>query len=265
MSLECRSALNSLTRRQQFSALLLAIMAIIGIGTVTRRSRRDHDLQHLPRITLWAWERPEDLRALESNRFAVAYLAQTIVLRDRPVSVPRMQPLQVTRGAAVIAVVRIEGAPLRLSEEAAKQVANMILKSAKQPGISAVQIDFDARTSQRPFYRAVLGQVRDQLPTSMPLSITALASWCAGDDWIANLPVDEAVPMFFRMGGARPRNPGWTYPLLEPKCMSSAGVSMDEAWPHISVAARIYVFHPEPWNAAALHNLDQLLKVSGQP
>jgi len=240
-------------------------MAMIGIGMVTSCSRRDHRLQHLPRITLWAWERPEDLRALESNRFAVAYLAQTIVLRDHPVSVPRMQPLQVAPGAAVIAVVRIEGAPLRLSEKAAGQVAYMILKSAKQPGISAVQIDFDARTSQRPFYRAVLGQVRAQLPTSMPLSITALASWCAGDDWIGDLPVDEAVPMFFRMGGARPRTTGWTYPLLEPKCMSSAGVSMDEAWPHISAAARIYVFHPDPWNAVALHNLDQLLKVPGQP
>jgi hypothetical protein len=250
-----------LTTKQKFSALLLATMAMIGIGKVTSRSPRHHDLQHLPRITLWAWERPEDLRALEPNRFAVAYLAQTIVLRDRPVSVPRMQPLRVAPGAAVIAVVRIEGAPLRLNEKAAEQVAGMILNSAKQPGISAVQIDFDARTSQRPFYRAVLGQVRDQLRMSMPLSITALASWCAGDDWIADLPVDEAVPMYFRMGGARPRTPGWTYPVLEPKCMSSAGVSMDEAWPNISAAARIYVFHPDPWNAVALHNLDQLLRV----
>lgn len=240
-------------------------MAVIGIGTVTRRSPRDHNLQHLPRITLWAWERPEDLRALEPNRFAVAYLAQTIVLRDHPVSIPRMQPLQVAAGTLLIAVVRIEGAPLRLSGEAAEQVAGMILKSAKHPGISALQIDFDVRTSQRPFYRAVLGRVRDQLPASMPLSITALASWCVGDDWLAGLPVDEAVPMFFRMGSVRPRTPGWTYPLLEPKCMSSAGVSMDEAWPHLSAAARIYVFHPVSWNAVALHNLDQLLKIPGQP
>ncbi len=30
--------------------------------------------------------------------------------------------------------------------------------------------------------------------------MTALASWCAGDDWLRDLPVDEAVPMLFRMG-----------------------------------------------------------------
>jgi len=34
----------------------------------------------------------------------------------------------------------------------------------------------------------------------MPLSITALASWCAGDPWITGLPIDEAVPMLFRLG-----------------------------------------------------------------
>ncbi len=245
----------------------MAAMAVIGLWARTSRSQRDHGLQALPRITLWAWERPEDLRTLDPNRFAVAYLAQTIVLRDRlsPAAVPRMQPLQVAPGTAVIAVVRIEGAPVRLSEDAMAELTALILQSAKQPGISALQIDFDARTSQRPFYRALLREVRDGLPSRMPLSITALASWCAGDDWIADLPVDEAVPMFFRMGGARPRTPGWTYLVHEPRCMGSAGVSMDEAWPQISPAARIYVFHPDPWNTVALHNLDQLLKTPGEP
>lgn len=240
-------------------------MAVIGIWSVMSRSQRGHGLEALPRITLWAWERPEDLRALDPKRFAVAYLAQTILLRDHATAVPRMQPLQVAPGTAVIAVVRIEGAPVRMNEEAAVEVASLILKSAQQPGISALQIDFDARTSQRAFYRAVLREVRDGMPAGMPLSITALASWCAGDDWIAGLPVDEAVPMFFRMGGARLRTPGWTYPVSEAKCMGSAGVSMDEAWPQISPSARMYVFHPDRWNAAALHNLDELLKVPGEP
>ena len=34
----------------------------------------------------------------------------------------------------------------------------------------------------------------------MPLTITALASWCDGDDWIDGLPVADASPMLFRMG-----------------------------------------------------------------
>lgn len=239
-------------------------MVIAGIGTVRSRFQRGHGLERLPRLTLWAWERPEDLRALDPNRFAVAYLAQTIVLREQPIAIPRIQPLQVNSGTAVMAVVRIEGAPLRLNPDAANEVASMVLKSTRQPGVSALQIDFDARASQRSFYRDVLRQVRGGLPASMPLSITALASWCAGDDWIADLPVDEAVPMFFRMGAERSRTPGWIYPIREPKCMSSAGVSMDEAWPQISSSARVYVFHPVPWNAVALQNLDQLLKAQGR-
>lgn len=245
--------------------MLLAALAIAGVWALRGRFQREQSLEGLPRVTVWAWERPEDLRVLDPQRAAVAFLAQTIILRDDPVAIPRMQPLQVAPGTALIAVTRIEGAPLSLSGGAADKVASMILNSARQPGISAVQIDFDARKSQRSFYKAVLREVRDGLPSSMPLSITALASWCAGDDWIAGLPVDEAVPMFFRMGGPRARDPGWTYPLREPICMSSVGVSMDEAWPQISPAARIYVFHPVPWNSIALHNLDQLLNMTGHP
>jgi uncharacterized protein DUF3142 len=254
-----------LSTAHKFSALLLAALAIAGVWALRGRFQREQGLEGLPRVTVWAWERPEDLRALDPQRVAVAYLAQTILLRERSVSIPRMQPLQVAPGTALIAVVRIEGAPLSLSDDAAHEVAGLILKSARQRGISALQIDFDARESQRAFYRAVLRGVRDGLPSFMPLSITALASWCAGDDWIAGLPVDEAVPMFFRMGGPHAKTPGWTYPLREPKCMSSAGVSMDEAWPQISPAARIYVFHPVPWNSIALHNLDQLLNMAGHP
>ena len=122
-------------------------------------------------------------------------------------------------------------------------------------------IDFDAGYSQHSLYRALLARVRAGLPQGMPLSITALVSWCGRDSWLAGLPIDEAVPMFFRMGhDAHPSEPGWNYPLLEPKCMNSAGVSMDEAWPHINHSQRIYVFHPRAWNRIALHNLELLIK-----
>ena len=39
-----------------------------------------------------------------------------------------------------------------------------------------------------------------------------------------------------------------------------AGVSMDEAWPHINASQRIYVFHPRAWNPIAVHNLELLIK-----
>ena len=58
---------------------------------------------------LWAWERPEDLRTLDSKRFAVAFLAQTLTLKgDEVVFNPRHQPLQVSPDTKLIAVTRIE-------------------------------------------------------------------------------------------------------------------------------------------------------------
>ncbi len=46
----------------------------------------------------------------------------------------------------------------------------------------------------------MLQDLRQKLPQQIPLSMTALASFCVGDRWLDDLPVDEAVPMIFRMG-----------------------------------------------------------------
>ena len=76
-----------------------------------------------------------------------------------------------------------------------------------------------------------------------------------------DVTVDEAVPMFFRMGrDVRPSNqPGWSYPVREPLCMSSRGVSTDEPWPVVRPDQRLYVFHPRAWSDIALKNLDTLV------
>jgi hypothetical protein len=223
-----------------------------------------HGLQASPRLTLWAWERREDLRFVSPETYAVAYLDQTIFFVPEIDSVARQQPLFLPPGARLTAVVRIENLGASQSPQdggAVSRMAKLILISAHRPRVSALQIDFDATYSQHAFYRGLLQQVRAGLPRDMPLSITALVSWCGADSWLADLPIDEAVPMFFRMGrDAHPAEPGWNYPLREPKCMTSAGVSMDEAWPRIYRSQRIYVFHPRAWNPIALHNLELLLK-----
>jgi len=53
-------------------------------------------LRNFPRVILWAWERPEDLRFLDHSDQppAVAFLARTLYLRGADVLVrPRFQPL----------------------------------------------------------------------------------------------------------------------------------------------------------------------------
>jgi hypothetical protein len=248
----------------------------------------------LPRVILWAWERPEDFRFLTPGEAGVAFLAETIYLREprekngkeaeRDVRVqPRRQPLRVSPGTVLIAVARIEtlraqgaGAEQRAgnistdnslpyTESQRWRVAEEIYQLQNIEGVRAVQIDFDATQSERAFYAELLRDVRARLRKEQSLSITALASWCLGDAWLAQLPpgtIDEAVPMLFRMGGetgevARILRRGEEFTAAA--CRSSAGLSTDEAFSRVLLSGklkkklpgqpekRIYLFHPRPW------------------
>lgn len=63
-----------------------------------------------------------------------------------------------------------------------------------------VQLDMEAKPSQRAFYRSLVRELRDALPPNVKLSVTALAWWCRSPPWLDGLAADEVVPMFFRMG-----------------------------------------------------------------
>jgi len=211
-----------------------------------------------PRLTLWAWQRPELLEFLDPRQVGVAYLDQTLYVREDVIAEPRVQPLRVAPGTRVIAVVRIEmptGHSSESEENKAKIVA-ALLRSTHRVGVSALQVDFDAVKSQRLFYRDVLVQLRRQMPPWMPLSITALASWCAFDDWIAGLPIDEAVPMLFRMGRERGlfdrRGPARV--IREPLCSGSLGLATDEPWPAKVDGKRLYIFHTHSWTNTTFTN-----------
>ena len=201
-------------------------------------------------VILWAWERPEDLSFINSEKVSVAFLAKTIYLRgDKVIVKPRLQPLRLAPGTKLVAVVRIvidhsEAPDFSLIQ--LKRTANEI---SVLSGISVVQIDFDATVSERNFYRSLLTTLRRQLPSSTKLSMTALASWCAGDDWLHDLPVDEAVPMLFRLGVDQPqfqRRLESGKPFESRMCRDAAGVSTDEPVrpPQVN---RLYIFNPEPW------------------
>ena len=134
------------------------------------------------------------------------------------------------------------------------KVVSVIEQLTHIPGIAAIQVDFDARASERAFYRDLLSDLRRQLPSTIGLSITALASWCIGDDWISGLPVDEAVPMLFRLGTGT--NEVATllqsaHDFHDPLCRDSLGISTDERWRKFSSGRRLYVFRPRPWTKQA--------------
>ncbi len=75
-----------------------------------------------------------------------------------------------------------------------------VLQFARSRQTPWLQIDFEARASQRQVVLDLLHDVRAGLPATTRLSMTALASWCDTETWLATAPVDEIVPMLFRMG-----------------------------------------------------------------
>ncbi len=218
------------------------------------------------RLTLWAWERPEQLTFLPSHDVGVAFLAGTIELSQTPILRPRFQPLHVAPKTPLTAVIRLQTTsrtPPTISDPYRADVVRQILRTTNYPGLQALQIDFDSTRSQRPFYRELLRDLRGGMPAGMPLSITALGSWCLGDDWIADLPIDEAVPMLFRMGADRTNilealSSGSDF--REPLCRSSIGLSLDEPWPERFLERRMYLFNPRPWDAASYARIERRLQ-----
>jgi hypothetical protein len=229
-------------------------------------------LNGVPQRVLWAWEEPEDLHTLPTN-VGVAYLAETYILTDHITVLPRRQPLSPAPGAPLIAVVRIETRPgfadtpalrLALAERLAYYGTIADTRASARGGVRALQIDFDATQSQQPFYRSVLALLRPQIPRTLPLSITALVTWCGPHSWLHSLPIDEAVPMEFRMGGPRAiafasttrRGYPIPYAITEPLCRTSLGLSTDEPWPAslatLNPSTRVYLFAPRPWRPAEL-------------
>ena len=242
-------------------------------------------LNILPGLILWAWERPEDLRFV-GQQAGVAFLSKTIYIRSASgagfanlpapfVVRPRLQPLRVGPNTPLIAAVRIEtsadariSTALAITPKARDDIASEIAALQNISGVRGMQIDFDATTSQHSFYSALLQDVRGKLRSAIPLSITALASWCIGDAWLAELPpgtIDEAVPMLFRMGTDTANVTAFLRRHNEftvPACRNSLGVSTDEpfsqqllskqlfAMPEAWRARRLYVFAPRAWTPA---------------
>src|SRR5690606_32300409 len=102
--------------------------------------------------------------------------------------------------------------------------------------------------------------LRARMPFEMPLTMTALASWCVGDRWLNEIPVHEAVPMVFEMGrdGERIRSflaegSDWN----EPLCTASYCLSVDERPVEgLRTGLRFYFFNDAPWSPADFGGLE---------
>jgi hypothetical protein len=252
------------------TALLATILMLVSLPCRVERVRNRVDEKRLPPVILWAWERPEDLRFLTSSRHGVAFLAQTLVLKaDDVIHKPRRQPLKLSPATRAIAVTRIEslkttGERPSLSQAQRTKLVNLIYETLKLPSVWALQIDFDAVTSERAFYRSLLDELRSKLPDDTPLSITALASFCLGDRWIKDLPVDEAIPMAFRMGTDSQKIKSLIaegHDFRGELCQRSYGIALDEPLDaNFEGSRRVYAFSARSWTPEDLQLLEARLK-----
>ena len=220
----------------------------------------------MPHKILWAWERAEDLRFLDPKEFGVAFLAQTIILeKDIVAPKPRRQPLEVAPGTYMIAVTRIETDKNEIKRpsyapEMVSKVVTLIKNTLDLPDVKGLQIDFDAVVSERDFYRRLVVELRRTLDQQadrnvrVPLTMTSLASWCTGDAWFNDFPVDEAVPMVFQMGADSDKiktylrnGNDWQ----EPLCRGSYGLSIDDPpLQNLKPGRRTYYFSISDWQVS---------------
>lgn len=207
-----------------------------------------------PRFIVWAWDRPEDLGFLRPSEAGVAYYAGTVSLGAAVTSRPRANPIAMPLGLWRIPVVRLErpwASTAPLDAAMRREAVEAILALAADGAAAGLQIDFDARFSERAFYAALLRDLRGRLPRGAELSITALVSWCMGDRWLDGIAADVAVPMLYRMGRDGPearRIIGAGKEFVEPRCRPNLGLSNDEAWPERLPASRRYwLFHDKAW------------------
>ena len=241
-------------------SLLRTIFVLVALSSCTGYpAGRSALTSQIPQKVVWAWERPEDLRFLDKN-VGVAYLAQTLVLKDDSViTTRRKQPLKINPEAFLIAVTRIEtdrsrGRSPKLSKDQANSITKAVLETLETGPVKGIQIDFDAVRSERNFYAELLRDLRAGLREGVPLSITALASWCMDDRWLSDVPVDEVVPMVFDMGTDDQRirrfleaGKDWK----EERCKESYGVAIYEKHPiALNPERRTYYFNNRSWDAA---------------
>ena len=188
----------------------------------------------------------------------VAAMVGFIRLRGDAVETMRGRrfPLQIeAAGPSPVALIHIEidqTVPLVWTDALRDRVT--VASLSFSAGYAAVQVDMEVRQSQRGALLDVLNGVRAGLPPGTHLSMTALASWCDGESWLAAAPVDEIVPMLFRMGreGLRLRArlaAGGDFRL--PACRAAVGISLD-APVTVPPGRRVYVFNPRPWDKASL-------------
>jgi hypothetical protein len=149
----------------------------------------------------WLWD--EARLPVWSTQQAAVLQRHILLSGDKVLTRPRMRRPIMPAATQVTPVLHVEVSTVNppIDMEASRALIVDAMRDAAAASTSGwVQLDMEARPSQRDFYRSLVRQVRATLPLRVKLSVTALAWWCRSPAWLDGLAADEVVPMFFRMG-----------------------------------------------------------------
>jgi hypothetical protein len=207
-----------------------------------------------PPAIAWLWK---DAAPPAWSRARVAVVDRHILLSGASIRERKgAQPRHLPAGTEVTPVVHVEIDLLHppASLAAARPAILAAMRGAAGATTSGwVQLDLEARPSQRADYRALVQEIRGVLPAEVKLSVTALAWWCRSPAWLDGLAANEVVPMFFRMGrdgeavrGLVAQKPAMLHPLCR---AGSAGFSPQEPFERDVVARyrQTYWFDYHGW------------------
>lgn len=237
--------------RLPLPAILATTLAFALIGDAVARA------PDAGRLVVWAWERPEDLRFLPPDVEIAAQTGFVVLSGDQVLARGRRHGLRARLGQVTTAVVHVELDPRRLPDwprEQRARAADEVALLARRLPVRRVQVDLEVPASRRQIVLDLLHDVRTRLPAGTRLSMTALASWCEGETWLADADVDEITPMLFRMGrdGAVIRaRLAQGDDFASPRCRSAVALAADMPLPFAPTTRRIYLFNPNSWTAEA--------------
>ena len=230
-------------RRLVLGAIVLGCP--IALGGCGRPAREPSQL------VLWAWERPEHLRFARGMGEVAVQTGFIAITGDGLTTRGRRHPLliAVPPTTNVVHVQINHDRPLAWTPLLRHRVVAAVLHYATLRTTPRVQIDFEVRASERTVLLDVLHDVRRGLPRGTLLSMTALASWCDRETWLAAAPVDEIVPMLFRLGRGddviRWLAEGRDF--RQPRCRSALAISTDTRVVRAPRGRRVYLFDPDSW------------------
>ena len=228
----------------------IATAVATGLNALRDDGPRALDPAVEPEYYLWAWRREEDISFIDPSRAKVALWTATIHVDGEDFIVERRtNRVTYPSKAEIVGVVRLEAAGVP-EDATVPRLADAIIAASHPFRPVEHQVDFDARLSQRNFYRRLLQEMRARTGDAR-LSITALASWCFYDHWTEGLPVDAVVPMIYRMGRDGDVIRHALYAEREfpnPICAGNVGYSADEPLAPVDGPGRVFLFHPRPWS-----------------